>query len=191
MKYPETTEIVEKVARAKNGDKKALEDILRLEASILKSYFSKKGILNDDMQDVIQSVLMKISKNLKTLTNPSSFSSWAKRIATNEFCDYVKKTNRHNNKFLAIKDDHLLIPDATIPPHGVVLNNELGEIIKKTMQNLPRDFKLTIIMRELAGLSYKKIADISSVKIGTVKSRISRARDVIKKQIQGYISGNI
>jgi RNA polymerase sigma-70 factor (ECF subfamily) len=183
--------ISEYVERAKAGDKLALDFLLKYETQFLKSYFSKKGIYEDDIPDIIQTILLKISKNLKNLENPNSFASWAKRITTNEFYDYLKRTNRHNNRFLTIKDDHLLIPDKGTTPPGLILNSELGKVINETLKELPRNFKMPIVMKEFSGFSYDKIADLLNVKVGTVKSRISRARSLIKNNLKEYIAENI
>ena len=183
-------EITKLVNKAKSGDKPALDSLLKFEEAFLKSYFSKKDIYKDDIPDIIQSILLKISKNLKNLTNPSSFTPWAKRITTNEFYDYLKRLNKHNNRFFILKDDHLLIPDAAPSPHGLILNSELGMVINKSVQTLPRNFKLPIVMREFSGFSYDKIANKLNIKIGTVKSRISRARNIIKSNLKEYIIEN-
>ena len=180
--------ISEYVERAKSGDKVALDFLLKYETQFLKTYFSKKGIYEDD---IIQTILLKISKNIKNLTNPNSFVSWAKRITTNEFYDYLKRTNRHNNRFLTIKDDHLLIPDNALAPSGLILNSELGKVINKSLKELPRNFKMPIVMKEFSGFTYDKIANLLNIKVGTVKSRISRARSLIKNNLKEYILDNI
>ncbi len=190
MKEYSIEKITNLVLSAKNGNKQAMDSLLKYEEAFLKNYFAKKDIYKDDIPDIIQSILLKITKNLKNLSNPNSFLPWAKRITTNEFYDYLKKVNKHNNRYLILKDDHLLIPDSSSSPYGVILNSELGKVINDSFKTLPRNFKLPIVMKEFSGFSYDKIADKLNIKIGTVKSRISRARSIIKTNLKEYIKEN-
>jgi len=84
----------------------------------------------------------------------------------------------------------LQISDPCPCPDEKTLNNEVGEIIRDMISKLPEHFRLVTVLRELGGLSYEEIAKITGTEIGTVKSRINRARGRLKDCLQPYLSNN-
>ena len=78
------------------------------------------------------------------------------------------------------------IPDYKTNPQDRILYTELDYIIKNTIENLPMHYKIPIALREIQGLSYDEISDITKTSIGTVKSRIARARAMIKEKVDKY-----
>ena len=81
------------------------------------------------------------------------------------------------------------VPDYDSNPQETILNNELDLIIKTSIENLPLHYKIPITLREIQGLSYDEISNITNTTIGTVKSRIARARAIIKDDINKYSRG--
>ena len=86
-----------------------------------------------------------------------------------------------------LEKSHIHIPDKKCKPLEKCLSNELDNVIKKEMQQLPDYFRIPIVLRELQGLSYDEIAQITKTNVGTVKSRISRARSRLQEGLKDYI----
>ena len=79
------------------------------------------------------------------------------------------------------------MPDKKCKPHEKCVTSELEKIIKTAIQNLPEQFRVVIILRELQGLSYDEIAKATHSSVGTVKSRIARARGKLQEDLKAYI----
>lgn len=175
------------IKEAIEGSKIALEKIIKKEQKNiwLTLFYLKKDPL--EIQDIMQDVLIKISKKITQLKNPILFKSWLNQIIVNSFYDYIRKkkkaivtTDIDNNTLLNLKDNDYS------NPQNKLLNRELDRLLKTTIVNLPDIYKIPITLRELSGLSYSEISKITSTTVGTVKSRISRARTMIKDELKKY-----
>lgn len=175
------------IKEAIEGNKIALEKVIKKEQKNiwLTLFYLKKDPL--EIQDIMQDVLIKISKKITQLKNPILFKSWLNQIVVNSFYDYFRKkkkaivtTDIDNNTLLNLKDNDYS------NPQNKLLNRELDRVLKTTIVNLPDIYKIPITLRELSGLSYSEISKITSTTVGTVKSRISRARTMIKDELKKY-----
>ncbi len=175
------------IKEAIEGNKIALEKVIKKEQKNiwLTLFYLKKDPL--EIQDIMQDILIKISKKITQLKNPILFKSWLNQIVVNSFCDYFRKkkkaivtTDIDNNTLLNLKDNDYS------NPQNKLLNRELDRVLKTTIVNLPDIYKIPITLRELSGLSYSEISKITSTTVGTVKSRISRARTMIKDELKKY-----
>ena len=147
---------------------------------------------NEDIDDVLQTVLFKISSKIHQLKNVHYFKTWLNQIIINTYYDYLRKTKKTSKEFAleSLSEESMLeIPDYTTNPQDSILNNELDFIIKTSIENLPIHYKIPITLREIQGLSYDEISNITNVSVGTVKSRIARARAKIKNDITKYSRG--
>ncbi len=186
---------------AQNDDIKAVEEVIkRIQSSIYATIFyldPKKENINDFTQEV----LLRVVKNIKNLKNPKLFKSWLNQIITNMFYDDMRKKYREPN-IISIdsnytdKDDNNTI-NVTSPiqledyhprPLEHTLSLELNDLIKKSIHKLPDQFRLALVLREFQGLSYDEIAKLTNVNVGTVKSRISRARNKLQEYLKNYVA---
>lgn len=173
------------------GDKKSLKKLIGQEQSSIYSmvFYLKKDI--NDINDIVQNILIKLVNNIKKLKNPLSYKSWLNHIIINTYYDYLRK-NRNIKYYEKIdlnsenKDILHEIPDSKMTPYENVLQREIDKVIKNSISSLPERYKLPITLREIQGLSYEEISNIIKINIGTVKSRISRAREIIKSDIEKY-----
>ena len=172
---------------ARQGDNFALEELLR---RIQKNIFAMFSYLVDkrvDIADLTQESLLKTARNIKNLNSVSKFKSWLNQIVTNVFYDYVKKNaknrtfNIDENKLLAIKDK------IGCEPGEKCLFAEIDKLIKAALMNLPDTLRIAIILREYEGLSYEDIANITNTALGTVKSRIARARIRLQEELKDFM----
>ena len=135
---------------------------------------------------------MKLARNIHTLKNPKNFKSWLNQIISNLFYDELRKKQRRPDT-ISIDDENeenpikAQLPDKKCKPHEKCLSTELEEIIKNAIRELPEQFRIAIILRELQGLSYEEIAEATNSSVGTVKSRIARARGKLQTGLKSYI----
>lgn len=177
------------IKNAQKGDKGSLEKLIKQEqAGIFATlYYLKKDMI--DISDLAQEVLLKLSKKITQLKNPNNFKMWLNQIVINSYYDYLRKNKKYKKEFLSSNNEDeimLEIPDYSNNPSDSILNNELDYIIKTSINNLPLQYKIPIALREIQGLSYDEISDITKTSLGTVKSRIARARAKIKDDIIKY-----
>ena len=175
------------VDMSKNGDIKALEEIIKRIQKDVYVLFSYLTHQRQDISDLTQDALLKIAKNIKNLKNAENFKSWLNQIVTNTFYDYIrqneedKNVENNENKLLNLKEK------AGCEPGEKCLYSELDKIVKAALLDLPEKLRIVIILREYEGLSYDDISKITNTTLGTVKSRISRARLKLQNELREFI----
>ena len=189
MKREELIELSQK------DDFEALEELIR---NIQKNIFTTLMYLSgnqDKAYDLTQETLLKVAKNIKTLNSPQNFKSWVNHIATNVFYDDTRK-NKKDYQVISLEDERNtsffsairnFFIDKKCKPPDACISSELDKIIKYEILNLPENFRVVIILRELEGLSYEEIALATNSTIGTVKSRIARARTKLQESLKAYV----
>jgi RNA polymerase sigma-70 factor, ECF subfamily len=133
----------------------------------------------EDALDASQEVCIKIYKSIGKFKGDSKFSTWVYRITYNTCIDNVKKRKED------VPYDDFINTEASEDSKvdGIVENKELKQEIKSCIMGLNEDFRSIIILRDIDGLSYQEIAGILNIGVGTVKSRLSRARDNLKNEL--------
>ncbi len=188
--------LIELINLAQNNDNKALDEIVRrYQSKIYNAFLSLNP--SSDLSDLTQEALMKMSKSIKKLKEPSRFHSWLQQIINNLFRDSLRKKNRRKEISIenpitafAFENEKVLGPciiDEHKTPDENTLSCELKSKINKAIDDLPPLFKTIILLREMEGLSYDEIAKLTKLNIGTVKSRIARARIKLKKELEAYL----
>lgn len=175
----------------------ALEELIKREQKNIFASFCYLGASKESLSDLTQEALFRMSRNIKNLKNPKLFKSWLGQIISNLFYDDLRKKQRIPDAISIdsywlnddTNDDCVLhICDNTLKPDERTLGRELTDVIRDTICELPEHFRLVIILRELQGLSYDEIAKITQTNVGTVKSRISRARNKLQESLKPYLS---
>lgn len=176
------------ILNAKFNDKKALDEVLKKEKHNIYTTLLYLKVKTEDIDDIAQNILFKLSSKIKQLKDANNFKTWLNQIIINTYYDYLRKQkNKSNLNLEAISDDAIVeIPDYTTNPQDYILKNELDFVIKTSIENLPIHYKIPITLREIQGLSYDEISNITKLSVGTVKSRIARARERIKNDIEKY-----
>ncbi len=183
----------ELVVLSQQNDFKALEELIRREQRNVYATFSYLCQKKEYVPDLTQEALLRVAKNIQNLKNPKLFKSWLNQITTNLFYDELRKTQRKPNTISLDEDTEdvpsikFQLPDKKCKPHEKCVTSELEKIIKTAIQNLPDQFRVVIILRELQGLSYDEIAKATHSSVGTVKSRIARARGKLQEDLKAYI----
>lgn len=186
----------ELVLKAQNDDIDALEELIKRYQNTVYATFYYLNKDSHDILDLTQEALVKMSRNIKSLREPKKFKSWLNQIVTNIFYDHIRKNNRKPDTITIEKHENP-ITGASTPielvskeknPEEHSLGTELNSLIESSIQKLPNSFKLAIVLREFQGLSYEEIANITETSVGTVKSRIARARNKLQEELKAYIA---
>jgi RNA polymerase sigma-70 factor (ECF subfamily) len=130
-----------------------------------------------DAQDAAQDVFLKAYRGLKDFRPDASLYTWLYRIAMNTCLDYKRKTQRtpiHE----CLSEDR---PSNDPSPERNCETREISEAVQSALQKLPKKLRPAIVLREIDGLSYEEIAEVLNTSVGTVKSRISRAREELRQ----------
>jgi RNA polymerase sigma-70 factor (ECF subfamily) len=183
------------VARVQKGDKRAF-DLL-----VLKYQFRLQAIVSrfirdtDEVADVTQEAFIKAYRALPKFRGDSQFYTWLYRIAINTAKNYlVSKNRRTANTDIDIGDaeqfaDNDKLIDETSPENSM-MTEELAQVIKDSLNQLTEDLRTALTLREFEGMSYEEIAAIMDCPVGTVRSRIFRAREFIDERVLGEASKN-
>lgn len=179
----------ELVRRVQRGDKKAF-DILVLKyqhkiVQLINRYIRDQH----EALDIAQDTFIKAYRALPTFRGESAFYTWIYRIAINTAKNHIATRSRRPS------DDDIDIETAEQfesavglrdqeTPEGVLLSEELARVIQLALDELPDELRTAVSLRELDGLSYDEIADVMNCPVGTVRSRIFRAREAIDKKLQ-------
>lgn len=148
----------------------------------------------EDAKDMAQEALIKAYKNIKTFKQESTFSTWLYRIVINCCKDEIRKRQHKTVSLDAeLSEDFTgmaLIEDkdSKVNPVIVYEQQELREEIQNALNSLSEDAKSIVVLKDIMGYSYQEIGDILQIPIGTVRSRLSRSRQLLKQQLQLKLS---
>ncbi len=177
----------ELIKRAKNNDLSAFEELIKMHEKTVYNIALKVMGNQHDASDAAQEAFIKMFKNIKKFRGDSKFSTWVYRIAHNVALDMLRKNSK---KTVSIDENYedgenpiLNIADPSPSPEQSVIDKEKMQILKNAIDSLPTVSKTAIMLRDINGLSYEEIAKIQNCSLGTVKSRINRARIQLKEII--------
>ena len=134
----------------------------------------------EDAQDAAQDVFVKAYRSFKNFTPQASLYTWLYRIAVNTCIDYKRKSRGH------LMDDEASITEIASPapsPEKVYASKEIAGLIREALELLTPEFRAIIVLKEIEDLSYEEVAEVLRISLGTVKSRISRAREALRKSL--------
>lgn len=143
----------------------------------------------EDASDAAQEALVRAYKNLHSFRGNCSFKTWLQHIIANVCRDALRRKSRRpiiSLDSLQENDGRVWeLPDRNAnSPEEIVLSREEGDYLQNLIQSLSPEYRMVIIMRELQGFSYEEIATRLNCSVGTIKSRLSRARQALRKQIE-------
>jgi len=183
------------IERFKKGDKNILNVLITRYAN--KAYQIAYGVLGDkeDAEEVAQDAFVRIYKALPKFRGDSEFSTWMYRIvvnlARNKYRWNKSRGAQKNISFqsTATGDDsspslEMKLPDEGLTPEQKAELSEFENALYREMQNLPDLYKEALILRNIEEMSYEEIARVLNCKLGTIKSRIARARDELRKRLE-------
>ena len=169
------------IERFKEGDRSAFEVILLKHQD--RIYNLCRYMLRDsgDAQDATQDVFLKVYRGLRDFRPDASLHTWIYRIAVTTCLDYRRKSRREMVRSEPLTED---LPSGDRSPHQVYESRKITESVQIALQELPEKLRAVIVLREIEELSYEEIAEVLHLSVGTVKSRISRARDRLRSLLE-------
>lgn len=184
---------IELIHQFKKGNKEVFDLLVeRYHQKIYNTCYRMLGN-SEDAQDITQETFIKLFKNLNSFKEKSSFSTWVFMITTNICRDKLRK-RKNNKETESIDEKEYLLNDnkiSTDTPEEVSILHETGNQIQSEINKLPDKHKEVVILREFEALSYNEISKVLDISLGTVKSRLSRARSSLRKSINNIIKGGL
>jgi RNA polymerase sigma-70 factor, ECF subfamily len=186
----------ELIVLCQKKDSRAFEELIRRHQRTVYALLYRLAPDWSDTSDLAQEVFIRMWRSIGNLRNPSAFRSWLSQIVTNLFYDELRKRPRQlptismDEPMDSEEGDNNMtrdIRDKAAGPDELCQRNELTAVVRQAMGKLPEQFRTAIILREFEGLSYEEIALITNTEIGTVKSRIARARAKIQEMVTPYL----
>lgn len=169
------------VAAAQRGDRAAMDELLRRHYDRVRAVCRRIAGSSRDADDAAQEAMIRIVRNLDRFDGRSQFGTWAYRIATNAAIDELRKRGRRPALHVVTDTDDRRSPPEPADPiaHREVEAASDRMAIDAALADIPEDFRVPVVMRDVGDLDYAEIAAELGVPIGTVKSRIARGRKML------------
>jgi RNA polymerase sigma-70 factor (ECF subfamily) len=185
----------ELVTLCKKQEQGAFNELVKRHQRTVYSLLYKLAPGWTDSADLAQEAFIRIWRGIDRLQNPHSFRSWLTQIVTNLFYDELRKRPRQlptlslDQSLEGDEDQDITrdVKDHSAGPDELCQRKELSKVVEKSIASLPDQFRTAIVLREMEGLSYEEIAQMTHTDLGTVKSRISRARAKIQNTLTPYL----
>ncbi len=178
------------VKRVQEGDKKAFDLLVLKYQRKVMSIIARLVRQPAEIEDIAQETFIKVYRAIPNFKGESAFYTWLYRIAVNCTHTYVEK----NLKRSLLPDEKITLDEGTFAlnpslidshtPESHLVNQEIVQVIAQSMAELPEELRRALELRELEGLSYDEIAEQMQTPVGTVRSRIFRAREAIAARLK-------
>ena len=182
------------VARVQRGDSRAFDLLVLKYQHKIFSLIGRYVHDADEVQDVAQEAFIKAYRALPKFRGDSAFYTWLYRIAINTAKNHlVSRSRRPPGSDVDVEDAEYYEGGSALRdienPENALFGAELKSVVERAIRELPDDLRSAVTLREFDGLSYEDIADIMDCPVGTVRSRIFRARDAIDRQVREQLEG--
>jgi len=181
------------VAGLRAGTDEAYETLIgRFQQPVYNLVFRLTGS-REDASDIVQEVFLKIFRNVAHFRNQSSLRTWIYRIAVNEAWNHRRWCWRHQRQEVGIADEESGRPredtlrDPGRSPFQLAADHEAHSLLEKALTEVNPKFRAAVVLRDVEDLSYEEIALVLDVSLGTVKSRILRGREALRKSLAGRL----
>ena len=183
LQYPQILQLDDDfslIQRFIEGDESTFRTLVQRHKDKIRNIIYLTLNSSDSVDDIAQDVLITTYKNLKNFRFESQFSTWLYRITVNKCKDHLRKV-KIRSIFTPIKDGE---NDPSYVPS--MEHKDISEIVNKAISKLPEKLRLPLLLKDIEGLSYQEISEAVSCEIGTVKSRIFRAREGLRELLKPY-----
>jgi RNA polymerase sigma-70 factor (ECF subfamily) len=177
-------------------DKNAFDQLILLRKKMVFNLCYRFLGNYEDAADCAQEVFLKVFRSLKKFRFESNFTTWLYRITVNtcknklSSLDYrlrFKKMRINNNKPTLDAPQSVEIGDETYSPDSSLKRKEISQLIQESVNKLPTTQKMVVVLRDMEGRSYEEIVQVTGLKLGTVKSKLSRARQELRERLRGRV----
>lgn len=173
------------------GDQKAFEElVVRYEATIINMAYRLLGN-RSDASDVCQEVFVLLLRKIGSFRGEAKFSTWLYRVSLNACHDHARRLKRHFSLSESPGEDlpeieQRLPDDGLHSPEESLERAEIQDVVREAIARLPYKFKEVIFLHDISDFNYKEVAEILNISLGTVKSRLNRARTRLAKELEEY-----
>jgi RNA polymerase sigma-70 factor (ECF subfamily) len=182
------------VSRLQANEDAAYDELVRSYSSTI--YHVAYRMLGDpaDASDVVQEIFIKIFRNIRGFKGEAALKTWIFRIAFSEILNRLRWWKRRHKYATVSLDEEAngnaanIVVHAGPTPEQVLQSKERESAIQHALRRLSHEHRSIIVLRDIEGFSYNEIADVLGISIGTVKSRLARARADLKKSLMRYLS---
>lgn len=174
------------IKKARRGDGRAFSMLIENHERFVFNVVYRITGNAEDARDVSQEAFIKAFKNFESYDESSAFSTWLYRIAVNTAIDYIRKRKKENSISF---EDYIVDEKNQKGDSGIeekVISKEGVKNIISAVNMLDDEFKTVIVLRDMEGMDYKEISDITGLPLGTVKSRLSRGRGKLRQMIEKF-----
>ncbi|MCC2257256.1 sigma-70 family RNA polymerase sigma factor [Intestinimonas aquisgranensis] len=177
----------ELVERAKKGDETAFEVLVTDNEKRIYNLCRRLTGNPEDAAELTQEAFLNAWRGLSRFQGESSFSTWLYRLASNACIDFLRKEKRRQNLSMTVSLDdeeearQVELPDERYAPERELERTEVRQAVAAGLERLTPEHRQVLVMREINGLSYAEIGAVLGLEEGTVKSRIARARNALRK----------
>ena len=184
---------------ARRGREDAFEELVRLYEKRVYHLALRMCGNAEDAYEIAQEAFLSVWKGLRFFRGESSFSTWLYRLTSNAAIDFLRRQRRQgaDGPSLDDEDTFVEVADPSPSPHQQAETLELRQALVQGLNTLSPEHRQVLLLRELQGLSYEEIAACLELDLGTVKSRIARAREKLRKYLlssgnfSGYLPSNL
>jgi RNA polymerase sigma-70 factor (ECF subfamily) len=147
----------------------------------------------NEASDVVQDVFLKVFRGVGRFRGQCSLRTWIYRIAVNEALNHRRWFGRHRRREVGLEEDSAgqgfgrALSDAGRSPYDYVFDRERQALIEDALARINPNFRAAVVLRDISELSYEEIAEVLDVSIGTVKSRILRGREALRRRLTGSV----
>ena len=172
---------------AANGSSRAFEELITPYERKMYALALRMCSNTEDAKDCLQEAMLRIFKGLSGFRGDSSFSTWVYRIVSNSCLDsHRHKKGRQSDSLDELSEVGVEPVDRSAGPEEAAEKSELKRELSKAINKLPPDLKNPLVLRDIHGLSYEEIAETLDINVGTVRSRLFRARAKLREYLSGF-----
>ena len=175
------------------GDQDAYEMLIERYEQPVFSIVSRVMDDPEDAADVTQEVFLKVFRNIDAFRGDSTLKTWIYRIAVNEAHNQLRWFGRHRRQEVALESEagHKgvgdLVADRGPSPYDMARDHETQRLLESALKRISVHYRAALVLREVEGLRYEEVAEILEISLGTVKSRILRGREALRKVLAGQL----
>ena len=148
-----------------------------------------------DVSDIVQDVFIKVFRYVGNFRGQSSLKTWIYRIAVNEAHNHRRWFGRHGKREVGLENEDAgggrkysdVLPDQSHSPYDLALRGETMDLIEQSLAQIKPVFREAVVLRDIEDLTYEEIAEILEISLGTVKSRILRGRETLRRELTGRL----
>ena len=179
-----------------NHDDKAFDEIAKRYGDKIYRLALRITKNEDSAEEILQNVFIKLIEKLKTFREESKLSTWIYSVSSNESFLYLRNRNKDRNRHISVDElgareemnsrEGYQISDQKFRPDDSIINNQQRDIMDRAINDLDEDYRVVFQLRDVEGLSNNEVAEILGLSLPAVKSRILRARNVLRKKLINF-----